>query len=307
MPTMQQVIDTLEQKAMCPVPKSTPPNHPFRGRPCASDAEDDAETASVDGGGKISINSKEAVIIVKDFVLLKSFDVVSSGQYRKFVLRKKDLCDQWAMTMHDNYHIMILEIRNLSKYAMLAKSQGHMEVAIVCTKLLNCNECPFEETSGWNTCTITKVQCMGGVRVNSASESTPVVVHPRFLRFCLSFWYTSRFEHVLRRVVRGKYTKTYCDQYTLSEVSATIHADTEIVGAAVDNFLHATNPLRAPFVNRPPSAPIDTLAPQQGLQESERRDHRNIANEPGLTNRARDEELTSGAPHLSASVKNHRG
>ncbi|KAJ1468930.1 hypothetical protein T484DRAFT_1754779, partial [Baffinella frigidus] len=68
-----------------------------------------------------------------------------------------------------------------------------------------------------------------------------------------------------------------------------------------------TNPLRAPFVNRPPSAPIDTLAPQRGLQESERRVHRNIANEPGLTNRAREEELTSGAPHLSASVKNHRG
>ena len=62
---------------------------------------------------KISIKSKQAGIMVKDFVLLKSFDVVSSGQYRKFVLRKNDPCDQWAMTMHDNYQNVMLEVRNL--------------------------------------------------------------------------------------------------------------------------------------------------------------------------------------------------
>ena len=190
-------------------------------------------------GGKKLINSQAAAMIVRDFVLLKAFDVVSSGQYRKFVLRKKDLCDQWAMTMHDNYHMMMLEVRSLSKYTVMARSQGHMEVAMVCNKLLHCMECPHVESSGWNTCSITKVQCVGGVRVNSASETTAIIVHPRFLRFCLSFWYTSRFEHVLRRVVRGKYTKIYCDQYTLSQVSARIHADTEIVEGVVGSFIHA--------------------------------------------------------------------
>jgi hypothetical protein len=188
---------------------------------------------------KPSINSSQTARIVKDFVLLKAFDVVSSGQYRKFVLKRKDLCEQWAMTMHDNYHTMVLEIRNLAKYATMTKSQGHMEVATVCSKLLNCVECPHEETVGWNTCSITKVQCIGGVRVNSTSESTPIVVHPRFLRFCLSYWYTSRFEHVLRRIVRGKYPKAYCDDYTLSEISSMINTDAEVVTMAVENFIHA--------------------------------------------------------------------
>jgi hypothetical protein len=189
--------------------------------------------------GKISIDSNEGTMMVKDFVLLKSFDVVSSGQYRKFVLRKKDLCEAWAMQMHDNYHSIMLEVRNLSKYSVIARSQGHMEIATVCAKLLVCVECPHVEKSGWNTCSITKVQCVGGVRVNSASDSVPIVVHQRFLRFCLSFWYTSRFEHVLRRIVRGKYTKSYCDEYTLSEISAMINQDPEIVTLAVKNFVNA--------------------------------------------------------------------
>ena len=188
---------------------------------------------------KISIKSKQAGIMVKDFVLLKSFDVVSSGQYRKFVLRKKDLCEQWAMTMHDNYHNVMLEVRNLGKYSGMARSQGHMEIATVCSKLLLCAECPQEDNTGWNTCSITKVQCVGGVRVNSINESVPIIVHPRFLRFCLSFWYASRFEHVLRRVVRGKYTKVYCDDYTLSEISAMINVDQDIVNLAVENFVNA--------------------------------------------------------------------
>jgi len=205
-----------------------------RTNPCKGDSVENTRLP----GEKRRIDSREGVITVKDFVLLKSFDVVSSGQYRKFVLRKKDLCEQWAMTMHDNYHSIMLEVRNLAKYSGIARSQGHMEIAMVCTKLIACVECPHTEKIGWNTCCITKVQCVGGIRVNSVSESVPVIVHQRFLRFCLSFWYTSRFEHVLRRIVRGKYTKTYCDEYTLSEVSAMINSDTEIVEAAVQNFVN---------------------------------------------------------------------
>lgn len=194
---------------------------------------------------EILLSSKEAAVIVREFVLLKAFDVVSSGQYRKFVLRKKDLCEGWAMRMHDNYHAMTVEVRNLAKYVSMARSQGHMEVATVCTKLLNCLECPHVHETGWNTCSITKVQCVGGVRVNAMSEATPIFVHPRFLRFCLSFWYTSRFDHVLRRVVRGKYTKIFCDDYTLSQVSAMIYADTDIVTGVVDNFIHALTHVHA--------------------------------------------------------------
>ena len=177
--------------------------------------------------------------MVRDFVLLKSFDIVSSGQYRKFVLRKKDLCEEWAIDMHHSYHTLMLEVRNLSKYASLAKSQGHTEVSIVCTKLLNCVECPHIENTGWHTCTITKVLCMGGVRVNPESESTAIMVHPRFLRFCLAYWFTTRFEHVLRRIVRCKYTKVYCDTTTLSFITSAINEDQEIVGGVVNNFVHA--------------------------------------------------------------------
>jgi len=186
-----------------------------------------------------TITSEQTSIRVKDFVLLKSFDVVSSGQYRKFVLKKKDLCEQWAMTMHDNYHNILLEIRNLAKYSVMARSQGHMDIATVCTKLISCAECPQASMKGWNTCSITKVQCVGGIRVNSTSENVPIVVHPRFLRFCLSFWYASRFEHGLRRVVRGKYTKAFCDNYTLSTISGMIASDKEIIVSVVDNFVNA--------------------------------------------------------------------
>jgi hypothetical protein len=185
------------------------------------------------------LNSAESSIIIKEFIMLKSLDVVSSGQYRKFVLRKKDLCEKWALQMHDNYHMMTVEVRNLGKYAAMAKSQGFIHIALVCTKLSNCVECPHVHKTGWNTCLITKVQCMECIRINSANEAVPLYVHARFLRFCLSFWYTSRFDHVLRRLVRGKYTKIFCDEYTLSDVSAMIYADEDITTGVVDNFIHA--------------------------------------------------------------------
>jgi len=194
---------------------------------------------------KLPLDSSEAHAAMKSFVLLKAFDVVSSGQYRKFVLRKKDLCEEWAMTMHDHYHMIMTEVRNLAKYPVLSRSQGHMEVGLVCAKLLNCVECPQSVTSGWNTCVITKVQCVGGVRVNSSSEATPVVVHSRFLRFCLSYWYASRIEHVLRRIVRAKYNKAFCDEYTLAQVSAMIHADSDILGAVVENLMRALTHVHA--------------------------------------------------------------
>jgi hypothetical protein len=143
------------------------------------------------------------------------------------------------MKMHENYHGMLLEIRNLSKYGVMARSQGHMDIATVCAKIIACVECPQSSDTGWNTCSITKVQCIGGIRVNSSNESLPVVVHPRFLRFCLSFWYASRFEHVLRRIVRGKYTKTFCDDYTLSQISEMITTDNEIIVSVVENFINA--------------------------------------------------------------------
>ena len=199
------------------------------------------DTDGGDGGGSdiVADATADTTKMVRDFVLLKSFDVVSSGQYRKFVLRKKDLCEQWAIDMHHSYHTLMLEVRNLAKYASLAKSQGHTDVAIVCTKLLNCVECPHPENTGWNTCTITKVLCIGGVRVNAESENTAIMVHPRFLRFCLAYWFTSRFEHVLRRIVRCKYTKDYCDANTLSFITSLINEDQDIVGGVVANFVHA--------------------------------------------------------------------
>ena len=195
--------------------------------------------------GMVPEATADTTRMVRDFVLLKSFDVVSSGQYRKFVLRKKDLCEQWAIEMHHSYHTLMLEVRNLAKYASLAKSQGHTEVSIVCTKLLNCVECPHLENKGWNTCTITKVQCIGGVRVNAESETTAIMVHPRFLRFCLAYWFTSRFEHVLRRLVRCKYTKEYCDDNTLSFITSLINEDQDIVGGVVNNFVHALKHVHA--------------------------------------------------------------
>jgi hypothetical protein len=198
-----------------------------------------ADASTISTKEKISINSEDARNMVRDFVLLKSFDVVSSGAYRKWVLKQKDLVQEWAVKMHEGYHTLICEVRNLAKYSIIAKSQGHADIATVCAKLSNCVECPHASIQGWNTCSITKVQCIGGVRVNTASDSTAIFVHARFLRFCLCFWYCSRFDHVLRRVVRGKYTKIYCDEFTLSEVSTMIHADTEIIDGMVQNFIRA--------------------------------------------------------------------
>jgi hypothetical protein len=143
------------------------------------------------------------------------------------------------MIAHQSYHQMVNETRNLAKYPVLARAQGFTEVGLMCTKLLQCAECPELDSSSFFTCSITKVQTFGAVRVNSSSEAVAVMVHPRFLRFCISFWFASRFEHVLRKLVRVKYSKAVCDASTLAAVSKSIYNDTDITVTVVENFANA--------------------------------------------------------------------
>jgi hypothetical protein len=191
---------------------------------------------------KSCIKSAETLRKARDFILLKCLDIVSSGQYRKFVLKRKDLCDQWAIDLHSNYASFMLEVRNLAKYPGIAKSRGHTAIGMVFGKLLNCVECPEIVSSGpavWSVCAITKVLCMTAIRVNSASETTPVFVHSKFLQFCLSFWFASRFEHVLRKIIRIKYTKAYCDETSMASVSTEIYKDKDIIIDVVETFMRA--------------------------------------------------------------------
>jgi flavoprotein len=39
---------------------------------------------------KVVLKSDAGTSVVRDYVLVKAFDVVSSGAYRKFLLRKKE-------------------------------------------------------------------------------------------------------------------------------------------------------------------------------------------------------------------------
>ncbi len=100
--------------------------------------EDEGASCVTGGEARHLLGSTESYLIIKEFIMLKSLDVVSSGQYRKFVLRKKDLCEKWALQMHDNYHMMTVEVRNIGKYVAMAKSQGFVHIALVCTTLTHC-------------------------------------------------------------------------------------------------------------------------------------------------------------------------
>ncbi|KAJ1465068.1 hypothetical protein T484DRAFT_1757654, partial [Baffinella frigidus] len=133
----------------------------------------------------------------------------------------------------------VTEVRNLAKYAVLARSAGHLDVAICCTKLLTCTECPQIDNSGFFTCSLTKVQALGGIPVNSSADAVPIHVHPKFLRFCVSYWFASRFEHVMRKLVRARYPKSFCDEHTLAFITTAIHNDATINTKIVDNFVNS--------------------------------------------------------------------
>lgn len=175
-----------------------------------------------------------------DFVLLKAFDIVSCGNYRKFVLKKKDLCESWAINLHTNYQAIVQEIRRVTKYAALLRAQGFPEIATVCMKLAHCVEPPMRsDTRTWSVCHISNVQCVEWVRVNIATDTTPVTVHPRYLTFCVAYWYITRFDHVLRKIIRTKYDKAFCENYNLAQITAAMKNDADITTSVVETLITA--------------------------------------------------------------------
>lgn len=53
------------------------------------------------------LTSEKGIQIVTDFVLLKAFDIVSSGAYRKHLLLSKDRLENWAIIQHQSYHVLV--------------------------------------------------------------------------------------------------------------------------------------------------------------------------------------------------------
>jgi len=195
-----------------------------------------------------------------DYVLLRAFDVVSSGQYRKFVLRQKELCEDWALAMHENYQRTMQQIRRVAKEHSTLRALGHGALAAVCQKIGLCVEVPKKVGVGsFHRCYLTGVMCTEGVRVNPLSEGSPMVVHQKFLKFCASLWFILRFENVLRQVMRTQYPREHCESAKLDDILTEIHASRARLLDPLISMLDASLRHVQVSLEKPLARPADVL------------------------------------------------
>jgi len=195
-----------------------------------------------------------------DYVLLRAFDVVSGGQYRKFVLRQKELCEEWALAMHENYQRTTQELRGVAKQHSALRALGHGALAAVCQKVGLCVEAPKRVGAGsFHRCHLTGVLCTEGVRVNPSSEGSPMVVHQKFLKFCASLWFILRFENVLRQVIRAQYPREHCESAKLDDILTEIHASRARLLDPLISMLDASLRHVQVSLEKPLARPADVL------------------------------------------------
>lgn len=165
---------------------------------------------------------------IRHFLLLRSYDVVSQGSYRRFLLREKDLQEQWAIEMHQSFSKINTELKQVQKYQTICKTKGFLKVSSLLHRLSVSADPPDICSNEVCRCHLTSVVVYGGVRVSGKSDLVPsVVVHRRFEKFCYCFWLLSKIEGVLKSIIKSEYAKG--NELTTTEQIEKIFRDERLV------------------------------------------------------------------------------
>lgn len=145
---------------------------------------------------------------IRNFFLLRAYDVVSQGAYRRYLLREKDLQEKWAINMHQSFSRISTEIKQILKYISISKTRGKLNVSTLLQKISVSTDAPELCINEVCRCYLTSVVIFTGVKISGKSDMAPnIVVHRRFEKFCWCFWFLAKVDSVLKLIIKENYTK----------------------------------------------------------------------------------------------------
>ena len=176
-------------------------------------------------GSKKKVDFKKDI---RNFFLLRAYDVVSQGAYRRYLHREKDLQELWAINMHQSFTRINLEIKQILKYIGLSKTRGKLNVSTLLQKISTSVDAPELCVNEVCRCYLTSVVIFSGIKIVGKSDMVPcIIVHRRFEKFCWCFWFLAKVESILKMVTKENYTKT--PEVTISETIQQIYKDDSLV------------------------------------------------------------------------------
>lgn len=165
---------------------------------------------------------------IRNFFLLRAYDVVSQGAYRRYLLREKDLQEMWAINMHQSFSRINAEIKQVLKYICISKTRGKLNVSTLLQKISLSADAPELSINEVCRCHLTSVVIFSGVKITGKSDVVPsIVVHRRFEKFCWSFWFLAKVESVLKLIIKENYAKT--DDVSVTDMIQRIFKDDSLV------------------------------------------------------------------------------
>lgn len=144
-------------------------------------------------------NSDNSQVSREDFGVYfyyKTFDVLTTGKYKRWLTTSKENGDAWALNVHTKQNKVQQSIRHVQ--SMIADI-GKSKLGQACKNVINCAQPPVRIFMGFSKCYITQVQSDKCLDISkSGKKNHDMHIHPKFAYFFLFLWYICKMDYVIR-------------------------------------------------------------------------------------------------------------
>jgi len=141
-------------------------------------------------------------LTLEDFLAysqIKSYDVISTGQFKRHLSQCRDNGDKWAIIMYSRQANVQLKLREIVSLVSQLNTPGNNHIQRICKDVMTCAQPPIRVMTGLNVCCLTGLKtehCIDLTRIGKNSKE--VHVHPKFWHFFVLLWYCAKIEYVIR-------------------------------------------------------------------------------------------------------------
>jgi hypothetical protein len=225
-----------------------------------------------------------------EFILARSYDIISDNQYRKYLVSRKESGDAWAVNLQSSISNVQASSRAISGMVQALNEGFDAGLKAVCSEILLMSEAPTHRVVGSATCRLTGIrseQCIDLASAGSHKSDrargkskekkeaqlhlaqqagipipnlTTLVIHPKFEHFALMLWYAGRIEHIVRNYARywlvcalgggGEGTGQDVGERDTTSLCATFAKQTDVFDNMHGVYCHALQHVRDSLVVR---------------------------------------------------------
>lgn len=136
------------------------------------------------------------------YFLVKAYDVIGNGSYKKHLSKCKEIGDPWAIEMCQSVH----QVQSLLKEITLTVHEMPItanRLNEICKDVMMSAQPPVKLHPGFTTCSITNRKCMKCLDLSKTHKNqNSLYVDARFCLFFMLLWFCHKLEYIVRSLTR---------------------------------------------------------------------------------------------------------